>query len=42
MRRLSENGILSLKHEGEFMNMDGCSEMIWTHLQQLYYLEAEQ
>jgi len=29
---LSENDVLSLKHEGEFMNMDGCSEMIWTYL----------
>lgn len=29
---LSENDVLLLKHEGEFMNMDGCSEMIWTYL----------
>ena len=32
MSCLSENGVLSLKHEEEFMNMDGCSEMIWTYL----------
>jgi len=28
---LSENGVLLLKHEGEFINME-CSEMIWTYL----------
>jgi hypothetical protein len=28
---LSEN-VLSLKHEGEFMNMDGFSEMVLTYL----------
>ena len=29
---LSENDVLSLKHEGEFMNTGRCSEIIWTYL----------